>query len=193
MIGNKQFQLHEDSIDIGANVPVKFVRCAYKHGKGFKSGEPWYSLDFIFYDEEYDKWLVHKAFQPQRDKYFLQREYSILLSEILNSLANEDLWSQIRASRDSWEAFYTNYLTLIDRFRNQQVYLKTVACPHWKDRDQFTACLAEKNFVSTKKDLEYTYLEKNEVEDFVNKKDIYDSIHDAPSGGTGQTLSLIHI
>lgn len=187
---NTQFDLHEDSLEIGANIPVTFVRCAYKHGKSFKTKEPWHSLDFIFHDKTNDKYLVHKSFQPPRDKYFVQREYSVLLSEILNSLGNENLWSQIKASRQSWEVFYTNYLTLIDRFRKKDVYIKTVACPHWKEREKFVACLAEKNFISTKPNLEYTYLERNEVEDFLNQsKDVKDDNISSFSRGSDPRVS----
>ena len=182
-----KLKLHETSIPVGVNIPVTFVRAAYKHGKSFKTKDPWFSLDFIFHhadDDGEDQYLVHKAFQPAADKYFDKIDYATMLSEILNSLAGKDLWSEIRGCRDSWPKFYTEYLKAIDKFRKNDVYVKTVACPFWKDREYYVACLAENNFISRTDNLSYTYLEKNEVEDFIsgNHNNLYDSVQAEYSG-----------
>lgn len=167
----RQNELSEDSIPVGYNIPLTFKKVTRKQG-GY-GDKRWTSLDFIFLYQDpttrEEKWFVHKAFQPAADKYFAKRDYAIFLSEILDSLAGEPLWKTIRGCRSSWDEFYTEYIKLTDGFRDKKIFIKTGACPYFRNKEKWIACFTSKNFISTKPDLEYTYLEFNEVEEFLEE------------------------
>ena len=158
--------LSENSVPVQENLKVTFIKAKFSRGKT-KKGDPWTALDLVFKCEDYmgAKWLSHKLFQPRSDNFLEQQYFANTLAEVLDTLSQDNLWRSIPQSKTSWEKFYENYLNRIDNFRNKECYIKTVICKDWKDTSKYTACLANKNFISLTPNLKYSAIERNMVEE----------------------------
>jgi len=150
--------------DISPCQQVTFVGCFYLSGRTLK-GEEWFALDFKF--TRAGKSHVERKFQPRPGDMKERELYAQQLMEILNTLSGEKLWEGISRSEvgRNWSVFYTKYISLINKYKGKSCYIKTLPKERFRDgKVEVSACLAEKNFISMKPNLEYTILEQSAVD-----------------------------
>ena len=158
--------IHPDSFPIEENVQTTFEGVYYRRGISKTTNSEWRALSIRF--KINDLMLQTMLFEPPFGDYIKNREFGSILKELLNTLSGVNMWDTIPKFKNSWDAFYEQYVQLIKPYRNTKCYIKTLAQPHWQDKDYAEAILAKNNFISLHNNLEYTILEENLVSNYID-------------------------
>jgi len=159
--GKSVKELSATSVAITDNLEVNISKAMYKQGKG-ENGD-WTCYEVWFKDLE-GNILIQKIFRPKLTA-LSRASFARTLKSIIDCLNGEGYWNKI-SRFNSWNEFDTFIIDTLSTHIGQKVFIKTLVEKDYFDPSKMVACLPVDGFISKDKNLFYTNLEKNQVQDF---------------------------